>query len=59
MSNRNRRQRREQASKNVGNRAMNQAMLDLRNGSRTDPVPSGTTYNRNKGRKHRNRQYEQ
>jgi hypothetical protein len=27
--------------------------------SRTDPVPSGTTYNRNKDRKHRNRQYDQ
>lgn len=50
--------RREQASKNVGNRAMNDGMRELRNGSRTTPVPSGTTYDRNRGRKHRNRQYE-
>lgn len=49
MANRNNRKsgknRRPQATK-VGNRAMMEGMQELRRGSRTTPVPSGTVYRR-------------
>ncbi len=54
----NNKRKRPQAVK-VRNRAMNEGMVELRQGSRTSPVPSGTTYNRNKDRKHRNRRFDQ
>lgn len=50
----NNKRKRPQAVK-VRNRAMNDGMRELRQGSRTTPVPSGTTYDRNKARKHRGR----
>lgn len=56
MSNKNKRNRRVQTPK-VGNRRLMEGMQELRQGSRTTPVPSGTAYNRNKSRKHRGRMY--
>lgn len=54
MSNKRNRNRRAQTPK-VGNRRLMEGMQELRQGSRTTPVPSGTAYNRNKERKHRGR----
>lgn len=56
MSSKRNRNRRVQTPK-VGNRRMMEGFQELRQGSRTTPVPSGTVYNRNKERKHRGRQY--
>ena len=50
-------QKQKDRTRTARNRPMAEGMMELRQGSRTTPVASGTTYDRNKDRKHRNRGY--
>ena len=47
MANKSKSRNRRPQTPKPRNKRMNEGMLELRQGSRTTPIPSGTTYNRN------------
>lgn len=50
-------QKQKDRTRTARNEPMARGMMELRQGSRTTPVPSGKVYDRNKSRKHRGRGY--